>query len=312
MSEELNLDFLDDGLGSLDVEEESANENESINEPQNEPEEPQDEPKEPDLAAKLEELEKAKSGLYRDLKEERKRRQSIEQRLDEIRYFLYEMAQQKGALDEMLDAEGNKIPIDFDEEDNPIIPGDKVRQVAEETIAEQVIPLKQELEMTKAEIEAQKQAQAVKKLVGEVLKKHEEYPKAFKTAQKQWNWLQGRFNEWLQEQGIQPQTKEQALDLLYASPIEQEFREQFPETDLELVVDAYTAETPRVMQRKLDKLLSTLSVKKGKKDGIDPEVLKKLAGQTGFSKSTGSARKSGPKDVLDMTDEELLRLAFLE
>lgn len=307
MSEELNLDFLDEELDSLDGNDETVNDNNM-----DEPTEPQEEPKEPDLVARLEELEKAKRGLYRELKEQRKRRQSIEQRLDEIRQYLFEMAQQKGAFDETLDEEESKIPIDFDEEDNPVIPGDRVRQVAEETIAEQVIPLKQELEMTKAEIEAQKQAQAVKKLVGEVLKKDEEYPKAFKTAQKQWSWLQGRFNEWLQEQGIQPQSKEQALDLLYASPIEQEFREQFPETDLELVVDAYTAETPRVMQRKLDKLLSTLSAKNEKKEGIDSEVLKKLAGQTGFSKSTGSARKSGPKDVLDMTDEELLRLAFLE
>ncbi len=221
--------------------------------PQEEIETPEEEatpPEQPDiqeLQQRLEQLEREKQGIYHEMKQERDLRQEAWNKLNEIQAWLESQKKEEPRP---------KIPVDFDDEDNPVIPGDAIAEVTQQAIKEQVAPIAAELEMTKAEIQAQREQAKIMGLVGKVLKEDEKFPQAFQELEKSKQWLENTFNTWVASQGITPASKQDAIDLLFASGIEDEFQKNFPGMDLETLVDAYyIAETPAVMQRKLRKAL---------------------------------------------------------
>ena len=254
-----------------------------------------EEPKE-DISAKLTELEKAKRGLYRDLKQERAARQEMQQRLNEIRNFLYQQAMAKQSVEEKPQ---QGIPVEFDDEDNPVVPAEQVAQMAAQIAQQQVQPIAQELNQTRAQMLAAQRNKEIHRRIDAVLKEDEAYKEGFAKLNEQWKWAKERLED-LAEKAGPPANKQQALEMLLT--LETDFQKQFPGMDYEAMLDAYTADSPGLMQRKLKKALSQFRKER-------PKINEKLLNQSGFSSSLNRGY-GGKPDILDMTDEELLASVF--
>jgi len=295
-----NVEVVDDEGASTEetLEQEASSEEESQ-------EQSLEESKEEDplstLNSRLEEIEKANKGLLETLKAERRKRQELQERFSQISEVLtaVQLRKQLDQEEQQKKAKPNAIPIEIDEEGNPLLPVDKLKEV----LKEEIEPLQQEVIITKEQQIQQQQIERIEKEVQRILSEDPAYPKAMEELSNEWQDVNALFDNFLESTELPPpQDPQTALDMLYSSGIEQEFQKRYPGADMESLVEAFMAVTPNVRQRKLRKALKMVSKTIGEREKGKEEMnlLQKLAGKSNFSGAPNQAKGATLNDIPDM------------
>lgn len=263
----------------------------------------------------LERLQRENAGLLKGMKEERKKRQDFQSRLDVLTGTVNAILEKRGKGAADPDSGDSKkkpvIAIEVDEDGNDVLPVDKLETV--------LSPYKQEIMNLRQLISAQHNiAQNDKtndKALQIILGEDERYPKAYTKYSKARNWANQQVVEWQQENGWQgPMTGEQALEMVFEGNLEAEFSKQFPGADLEAVV----GQTKRSLRKALKSFAEPTSAEgetatqKDKGTGSRfQKVLNKPSGLAGARNAKGGNLSVTEKvgelssiDIMSLSDKE--------
>ena len=282
------------------------------------------------VMAKLEELERVNKGLLGTISAEREKRQSVESRLQRVDDYLTQIQtdrqlsqQQKDNLTAEAEAERAALQLEYDDDDNPVIPMDKLIEQVEQRLLgrleQKITPLQQELLDTKTQTAAQAAQATMQQTVDKVISANESYPEAMNKLVDEWNWINEKFGAHVAMTGKNPQSIPEIYEEMYAAGIDEMFRQQFPDSDMDVVVDAFTSSSPVVVSRKLRKALDmhAVSNNSGKGNNATAEATKKafqrtkkLSSNTPFMAVPSQERKSTPlEEVAEMDPEDFMSIS---
>jgi len=289
------------------------------------------------IMKKLDELERVNKGLLGTISAEREKRQSVESRLQQVDAYLTQIqesrnlsAQQKEDLTAQAEAELDALQLEFDEDDNPVIPMDKLLSRIEERIVgrleQKITPIQQELLNTKTQTAAQAAQTQMQQAVDTVISENEAYPDAMNKLVEEWNWINDKFGAHVAMTGKNPQSIPEMYEMMYSAGLDQMFQDQFPGSDMDLVVDAFTNQSPVVVSRKLKKALDLHTSESGGGNGNsnDKTTLanqragtkqafrktKKLAGNNPFMNIPSENKvASALDDVVAMDPEDFMSIS---
>jgi len=254
---------------------------------------------ESDLMSRLEELERSNAGLKRAVSEERRGKQEVKGKLEQINSLLAESMQRKAEQPKEKAADLPKIPVEVDENGNITIDPKYFKDLMKSQLGEFTAPVKEIQEQVAATRQSQEQERAFNKLVSEVLSEDDAYQSAYQKIQRGATWLNNQVVQLQEEHGIKgfidPDT---ALDALSGTVIETEFNKAFPDLDFERTMKAYDS------KYSLRMALRSATVKPTKlqgKPGLDPEKAKKVLG-----KPNSLARARDQKNVQGGISEDTL------
>ena len=304
---------LDEILEVDDAELEQAIEN--LDNDETEEAQPEPETKEETIPlSQLESLQKERDGLLKGMKEERKKRQEFQSRLDVLTGTVNAILEKRSKGDaEPKGAEKLSIVLETDEDGNDILPVEKLEAV--------LSPYKQEIENLRQMISAQHnltQAQTEKSnVLQQILSEDESYPKAYNKYTQAREWANTQVVEWQKDNGWSgPMSGEQAMDLVFEGELEAQFQNQFPGADLEAVV----GQSKRSLRKALKSLAGPApaeeeTVEEKKPDSRFQKVLQKPSGLSGARNVRSGATTVTEKlstlsfrDISDLSDKEVAAL----
>lgn len=292
------------------------------------------------VQAEIGELKKANTGLIHALTDERSKRQRHEGKLQGIEEtFVKALEARKEQEATPPVSQEPEIPdrmaVNFDEDGTPFVKTEdilKITNLKTDNLNEQTKPKLEALGKKIDEVSTQQvQGQALQqqqRALSSIINSNPTYPQAMNDLQGQWQALNGMYDQYIQANGLQtPNSIEEAMGQILTSPVSQEFKKQFPDSDVELLIETFTTPSNAVMQRKLSKALSKISKGKGvgqptpdpvkvQSNSLEEENLKKLGNKpTGFGQVSNqvnsanttveSAAAMNLDDFLALTDSEM-------
>jgi hypothetical protein len=295
-----------------------------------------------ELSAKLETAEKdlgeAKrraDGTYHDLTAERAKRQQIEYTYNEM---IEKVSKIRG---ERAEAEKDKkpeekqpkrimVPVEFDEDGTPR--GYVDEEVIDRIVQERLKPIQASQAETRQKTEVEEtRTEVIRRVEGIFTEASQEAAPVLREAHtnfiKQWVELGQAVTQYVvsvPNPPRPPKTYVERVETLMSLPVIKDFKAKYPDTDVELLIETFTAETPAQHERKMRRLLSGVP-RETKQESDDPpkkqvlpDTLKILAkkprnltGVPGREKGKGLTLDELAKDpdemidaMLRMTDDE--------
>jgi hypothetical protein len=261
-----------------------------------------------ELEEQLSNLEKEKQGFLSGIKDERRKRQELKGRLDQVTATIdgiLETRQTAPAEPTPADTGVPGITVEFTEDGDAYIPNEKLEAMTSK-YEEKIAQLEQELERTAATTQAETAAQQVmNSIVGE----NESYGPAFGRYQAARRWVENQVIDYQRTNNIQGTlTSGQALDHIFNDGLRQEFSSQFPDIEL---VDAVTAEDSQWHFRQM---LEHTSSRMAPKEP-DSRLTKVLNKPSGLGKSANAKAGEIPlsekvsalsaTDIMNLSDEQV-------
>jgi hypothetical protein len=284
-------------------------EGEVVDESQTKPDDP--------VNRRFDELEKANKGLLAELTKERFKRQNLEGRFSQINEFLstieqrkQEQAQQAGRQEAELQQNQDILAVEFDEDEKPIIKSDRIKDI----IRQELAPLQMEIMSSRQQQMYQSQASNIGSLAKNVISEDPSFQTGIGELTGQWEWISRNFDEFVKNGNRPPNNHKEAMEMLYASGINSAFGEQFPDSDFDVVVDAFMTNIPAIIPNKLRKALKMVASKKQPPVNLQKTSslaqAKALGRKSNFSNAPNS-KKSGMDltSIADLPLENLLSLS---
>lgn len=320
LDEEVDVNIDDVDIDDVDIDEEP---DESLEDKPEGDEKPDDaKPDKPEvtvesLSARLEEAEKEKSGLYREMRTEREQRQAlstqmaaINETLADIRNKRVSTAKDPEEAPEIV----NGIPVQFDDDGNPYINPEDLKAVA----TPEVSTIKADMDQIKRQGARQELINANKQTISHVVGQEEQYGDAFQTLRKAYQDVADYTVKIMAQQGwtVQTANEDQVFDLL-EKEFGTEFTGKYPGVDLDTVIEALSPGRNGLLnRRKLTRAVKNIARSSGKESRDEgKESLKKLkfmsskpSNLSGTRNQKGSAGRT-LKDVAEMDIDEFENLS---
>jgi chromosome segregation ATPase len=194
------------------------------------------------MKEQLEALEKEKQGLLKGVKEERRKRQELKGRLDEVTTTVNHILTTKEELAaqqleaKTAEANVNGIPVEFTDDGDAFVPTDKLTALTSQ-YEEKIKDLEDKLEQVDGAASQRAEAQnTINSIVGE----NEAFGPAYGKYQSARKWVEDKVIDFQRLNNIQGALSSgQALDHVFDDDMKQEFNSTFENIDL---VDVITAE----------------------------------------------------------------------
>lgn len=194
-----------------------------------------------DLKAVVEQMKTEKQGLLKATQEERRKRQEMKGRLDQVTTTVNSILEQRESLADSQsqaakdEATLDGIPVEFTEDGDAFVPTDKLNSLTSK-YEDEIAALKDELYATRDSQASQVEYdQAVAAMVGE----KPEYAEAHRRYQASRKWISDRVTDWSKQNNVnRPLTSGEALTHVLDKDAELEFKEQFPDLDMVSITTA--------------------------------------------------------------------------
>jgi len=269
-----------------------------------------------DLKAQLADLEKEKQGLLRGVKDERRKRQELKGRLDQVTESVNDILTTRDKLasqgqDKTTEAIVNGIPVEFTDDGEAFLPADKWNAV--------ISPYEEKIRSLEDQIEAlatqNSQVAQAEKIKNSIVGENESYQPAYRKYQSARQWVEDRVIDFQRVNNIQGTLSSgQALDHVFDDDLRQEFTSQFGNIDL---VDVVTAEdSTHHFRRMLDSMANAMTPKTDNKpDSRFQKVLNKPSGLGKAANAKGGeiplsdrAGSMSSRDIMSLSDEQIAAL----
>jgi len=285
------------------------------------------------LQAEMSELKRANTGLVHALTDERSKRQKHEGKLQGISETFAKALEARKEQEEIPPVPQepeipDRMAVNFDDDGTPFVKTEDVLNITKmKSSDDKSKPKFEELNQKVDQISTSmvqnhaltQQRQALNKIINS----DRRYPQAMNQLQGQWQALNGMYDQYIHANGLPtPNSIEEAMGQILTSPVSQEFTRQFPNSDVELLIETFTTPSNAVMQRKLSKALKGLSggngaggpkaVKAPKSNSLEKENLNRLANKpTGFGQVSNQAKSANTtvETVADMSLDDFMGLS---
>lgn len=266
------------------------------------------------LKEQLAELEKEKQGLLKGVKDERRKRQELKGRLDQVTESVNDILATRDQLanqqleKKVAEANVNGIPVEFTDDGDAFLPMDKVNAITtpyERKIAE----LEQRLEYLSAAGDQRARAQ---KTIETIVGKDESYGPAYNKYRSARDWVESKVVDFQRMNNIQGTLSPgQALDHVFDADLKQEFESSFENIDL---VDVVTAEESELLfERTLSNIANAMTPKTDNQpDSRFQKVLQKPSGLGKSANAKGGeiplserAGNMSASDIMNLTDAQI-------
>jgi hypothetical protein len=196
-----------------------------------------------DLKAQLAESQTAQKGLLKNVQEERRKRQEIKGRLDQVTTTVNSILEQRENLAaQNLEPQAQKdkdavegITVEFTEAGDAFIPSEKLSAFTSK-YEDEIATLKEELASTReTQTSSQEYQQAVDAMIGEKA----EYAAAHRSYQTARKWISDVVADWSLNNNVnRPLNSGEALTHVLNDEVAEEFKQRFPELDMVTVTTA--------------------------------------------------------------------------
>lgn len=282
----------------------------------NDPGEPQFDPKEVEtLKDQIAELDKEKQGLLRGVKDERRKRQELKGRLDQVTDTVNDILSKRDQLatqePKPTEAVVNGIPVEYTDDGDAFIPADKMTAITS-PYEERIQDLERQLDALATGQDQKAQAQ---KIMDAIVGENEAFTPAYGKYQAARQWVEDQVVDFSRRNNIQGTlTSGQALDHVFDDDLKQEFESRFANIDL---VDIITAEdSTHHFRRMLSNVAESTTPKTDNQP--DSRFQKVLNKPSGLGKSTNAksgeiplserAGGMGSDDIMNLSDEQIAAL----
>jgi hypothetical protein len=269
------------------------------------------------MKEQLEALEKEKQGLLKGVKEERRKRQELKGRLDEVTTTVNHILTTKEELAaqqleaKTAEANVNGIPVEFTDDGDAFVPTDKLTALTSQ-YEEKIKDLEDKLEQVDGAANQRAEAQnTINSIVGE----NEAFGPAYGKYQSARKWVEDKVIDFQRLNNIQGALSSgQALDHVFDDDMKQEFNSTFENIDL---VDVITAEDSiHHFRTMLSNMAEAMTPKPDNKpDSRFQQVLKKPSGLGKSANAKGGetplserAGNMSATDILSLSDEQIAAL----
>lgn len=186
---------------------------------------------------RLDNLEKANKGLLKELGKERDKRQNLEGRLGQVNDFLTTATEKRKQENTPLPPKpemSDYLQVEF-KDDVPIIPVAKIAEIFKQQLA----PIHEEFIQSKRTQAGGRKIDQIRVEAQKVIADNEAYPVAMQELERQWQWINHEFGEYVDSGNTPPKSQEEAEEMIFESGIDQAFYEKYPDSDFDSVVSAY-------------------------------------------------------------------------
>lgn len=266
------------------------------------------------LQSKLEEIERQRKGLYKELKGEREKRQELNGRLDQLTNTIQQIIDKRSQnASDNNEAESTTvagIQVEFTEDGEAFIPKDALASITK-PYEEKITALEQSM---KSANQSQQQKQAADQLIDRLVSEDERYPDAYRAYSKARTWVNDKVIGWMEDNNLSGEmTSGQALDYVIDDDVEQEFTKRFPGMDIEHVVTA--EDSQRLFRRMLNSIATasdddtTETTKKDTRDDSKVKKLMKKPSGLGSSSNAKAGDLSVADKIADLSTDDILNLS---
>jgi hypothetical protein len=265
------------------------------------------------LKNQLAELEKEKQGLLKGVKDERRKRQELKGRLDQVTESVNDILATRDQLatqelEKKAEATVNGIPVEFTDEGDAFLPMDKVNAITA-PYEKEINDLKQSIEyLTAAGDQRAKAQRTIETIVG----KDESYGPAYNKYRSARDWVESKVVDFQRMNNIQGTLSPgQALDHVFDADLKQEFESSFDNIDL---VDVVTAEESELLfERTLSNIATAMTPKTDNQpDSRFQKVLQKPSGLGKSANAKGGevplserAGNMSSADIMNLSDAQI-------
>lgn len=212
-----------------------------------------------ELKAQVETFQKEKAGLLKATQEERRKRQEMKGRLDQVTTTVNSILEQRETLAAQSQTEKDKdaidgITVEFTEEGDAYLPTEKLSAFTSK-YEDEIATLKEELAVTRnTQTSSLEYQQAVDAMVGE----KPEYSDAHRQYQTARKWISDVVADWsLNNNVTRKLNSAEALTHVLDERVEEEFKSRFPELDLMTITTA--EDSPKHFKLMLSKTAKALN-----------------------------------------------------
>ena len=267
------------------------------------------------LKEQLANLEKEKQGLLQGVKDERRKRQELKGRLDQVTQTVngilttrQQQAEQQLA-EKLADSKG--VPVEFTEEGDGFIPYDKL-EIITSPYEQKIADLERRLEALTYSTDAASRAQ---KTINTIVGENEAFGPAYNKYQGARRWVEDKVIEFQRLNNIQGTLSSgQAMDHVFSDKdLVQAFEEKFDGLDL---ADVVTAEdSTYAFRRTLSNVAKAMTPSDNKPDSRFQRVLQKPSGlgksanaKAGEIPLSERAGNMSATDIMNLSDDQIAAL----
>jgi hypothetical protein len=267
------------------------------------------------LKEQLADIEKEKQGLLKGVKDERRKRQELKGRLDQVTESVNDILATREQLatqeleKKVTEANVNGIPVEFTEDGDAFLPMEKVDAITS-PYEQKIMELEQKIEYLSAAGDQRARAQkTIETIVGE----NEGYGDAYNKYRSARQWVEDKVIDFQRMNNIQGTLSSgQALDHVFDDDLTQEFGSTFDGIDL---VDVITAEDSTSHFRRMLSNMSERDMTPKPDNQPDSRFQKVLQKPSGLGKSANAkggevplserAGNMSATDIMGLSDSQI-------
>lgn len=266
------------------------------------------------LKAEMAAKDKKIAGLLKEAKSQRKKRQDVETRLNELQDTVTNILASRQSPADDIKTQAQKVDDiikgEYDDDGNPVIKTDALTGAVDEKTK----ALEEKVANLEALLQAGQQAQSAEaegqKIINAIVGSDDRFGPAYNKYQTARKWVEDKVVEYQNENQIQGyMSSGQALDYVFDDEAEAEFRDSFPDMDLTAVVTA--EDSQRHLKGMLTSIADAMSPETGTDDDGQSRVKKLMKKPS--SLGSRSDQKTGQLDLLDrlkgMSPDDLMGIS---
>lgn len=272
----------------------------------------EDEP--PDIAAletRIQELESINHGLLKAKTSSQASKQSIQEAYQREQERVAALEAKIKELNQPAPAEQDKqvpdkIEVQFDDEGNAFIPGDKLP--VDHSQAQKVKELESRLLSAKEDLDNIRVQAAQQAELKNFLSENEKYAEVMPQAQEQWSYLKDElFDQFITAKNLPaPESPAQALEIAATPEFQKAFKSKYPDSDPEVIMQAGLTGEKYYQRKALNMLIEQKERTKSSHTPLPTDKPPSLSTVTGAS--TQSDENTDLQKYADMTMEDFLRM----
>jgi hypothetical protein len=269
------------------------------------------------LKEQLATIEKEKQGLLKGVQDERRKRQEMKGRLDQVTTTVNSILEQREKLETQTQSQKDEDTIEgiglvMNDDGEYVLPKKALDDVVS-PYQQKIEELEQELAMTKTDVQSNREYDnAVAAMVGE----KPEYDPAFRQYKTARKWVSDQIANWSYNNGVQRALNSgEALSYAIDEEMVSEFNERFPGMDITTVVTA--EDSPWHFKTMLQKTAESLdSIEPAPKDSRFRKVMQKPSslgksanargGEESLTEKVGGLSAS---DIMNLDDRQIEALS---